>query len=515
MYHDRLLGIAYDFRASLATGTLLAIILFHLARVYWRLRSFPGPFWARFTNVQRVYWVQSTRSHIIHEEMHKHYGDFVRFGPNMVSISDPSLIPDVYPVRRGLPKGSFYRSLMPYSRHGSAQPLVFNTRDETLHMQMKKPIAPLFSLSNILSYEKFVDDVTQQLFEQFDRRFVEEGIIFDLGEWFQYFAFEVMGTMTFSRRYGFLHQGHDNNGLIWAIWNFMKTAAPITQIPWVDLVLYKNPIAAYLRPTTGMPILKIVRESIEERRKATPDGKRVDGECTMQGDFLSRFLQVQKDDPSVPAWTVTAWTFSNVIAGSDSTASVMKTLWYNLLSHPDSMSLLYKELLQAKLSRPYPRWTEIAALPYLDACINEAVRLHPPFCLPLERVVPEGGLEIGGRFIPGGTVIGMNPWVLNHHKPTFGDDAHEWRPERWLGDSDKYRMMEQAVLTFGAGRRICLGRYIAILELKKITSALALNYMASPITSPSVKISSTGTYEVENRWFFRQWGLNVTIQKYA
>lgn len=147
-----------------------------------------------------------------------------------------------------------------------------------------------------------------------------------------------------------------------------------------------------------------------------------------------------------------------MIAGSDSTAAVMKTLWYNLLSHPDSIQQLADELAAqaklAKLSRPYPTWTEVASLPYLDACVNEAIRLHPPFCLPFERVVPKEGMPVGDRFLPGGTVIGMNPWVVNRHRPTFGEDADVWRPERWLVGADRYRAMEQSVLTVGL-RNLC------------------------------------------------------------
>jgi hypothetical protein len=83
---------------------LLCWASLHQLRVYYRLRHFPGSFVARFTNLQRVFWVQTARSHEIHMHMHNRYGDFVRMGPNMVSISDPNLIPAVYPIRPGVPK---------------------------------------------------------------------------------------------------------------------------------------------------------------------------------------------------------------------------------------------------------------------------------------------------------------------------------------------------------------------------------------------------------------------------
>ena len=148
----------------------------------------------------------------------------------------------------------------------------------------------------------------------------------------------------------------------------------------------------------------------------------------------------------------TAWTFSNVIAGSDTTSVVMKTAMYNLLAHPSTLRQLYDELIDAErtqtLTRPFPTWADVHDLPYLDACVNEAVRLHPPFCLPFERVVPKEGVVICDRFLAGGTVVGMSPWVVNRHRPTFGEDADTWRPERWLGlDAEQHNKLQNSLLT--------------------------------------------------------------------
>jgi cytochrome P450 len=82
----------------------------------------------------------------------------------------------------------------------------------------------------------------------------------------------------------------------------------------------------------------------------------------------------------------------------------------------------------------------------MDACVKKAIRLHAPFGLPLERVVPAGGATICGMWLEEGTVVGMNAWVANRHKPTFGDDVEVWRPERWLCVESKRKIMEAAIL---------------------------------------------------------------------
>ncbi|KAL9634238.1 MAG: hypothetical protein Q9164_004215 [Protoblastenia rupestris] len=399
---------------------------------------------------------------------------------------------------------------MPYTKSG-ALPAVFNTRDEKLHKQLKSPIAPLFSMSNVVTLECFVDEVLTVMIRQLDARYVQTQETFDLGSWLQYFAFDVMGTLTFSKRYGFLEHGKDVNGMLEAIWACMETTAPVTQIPWFDEWWNKNPWVAMWRRPFGFSILKTVGDFCNERQQQKEGNK--DAEKTIsenKADMLSRFMEIQSTNPSVPEWAVTAWTFSNVIAGSDSTGVVLRTCWYNLLAHPSTARRLYDELINLEcksgLSRPFPSWSEVRDLPYLDACINEAVRLHPPFCLPFERVVPEGGVTICGKFFAGGTVVGMNPYVVNRHRPTFGDDPDEWRPERWLGHHEEHhRRLEQSVLTFGAGRRVCLGKNIAMLEMKKLVPALLLNY--------DIKILDPTAFTVENSWFFRQRGLNVNIKQ--
>jgi len=126
----------------------------------------------------------------------------------------------------------------------------------------------------------------------------------------------------------------------------------------------------------------------------------------------------------------------------------MRAVMWNVLAHEETHKKLLAEIRSANLSRPYPTWKEIIELPYLDACINEAIRIHPSFCLPLERIVPAGGITISGHFLEEGTVVGMNPYVVNRDRETYGEDADDWRPERWMGISEEqWRKMDGNILT--------------------------------------------------------------------
>lgn len=88
----------------LAVVATIAVVFVHLFQTWWSLRHIPGPFLASITNLQRVWWVRTGRAHLYHQAVHAKYGDIVRIGPHMVSISNPEAIQTIYPIRSGFPK---------------------------------------------------------------------------------------------------------------------------------------------------------------------------------------------------------------------------------------------------------------------------------------------------------------------------------------------------------------------------------------------------------------------------
>ena len=117
--------------------------------------------------------------------------------------------------------------------------------------------------------------------------------------------------------------------------------------------------------------------------------------------------------------------------------------------NPSTLARLRVELSEASDSLgSMASWKQARGLPYLDAVIKEAGRLHPSFGLPYERVVPAGGATICGSYLPEGTIVGMSAYVVHHDPDVFGMDCDYFRPERWLeGGEEKRRKMESSLLT--------------------------------------------------------------------
>lgn len=95
------------------------------------------------------------------------------------------------------------------------------------------------------------------------------------------------------------------------------------------------------------------------------------------------------------------------------------------------------------------------------------------------KVVPPQGEVVQGKFIPGGTVVGMNIAAMLRSRELFGSDAHLFRPERWLGVPEDRRdeMERQVEAMFGYGRWMCAGKPIAFMELFKAFFEVSLGFL--------------------------------------
>ena len=80
--------------------------------------------------------------------------------------------------------------------------------------------------------------------------------------------------------------------------------------------------------------------------------------------------------------------------------------------------------------------------------MKEAMRCHPGVSFPLERVTPEGGLDVCGVHLDAGTIVAINPAVIHHDKSIFGEDAYDFNPERWLATDQEYiKRMDRHLMT--------------------------------------------------------------------
>ena len=178
----------------------------------------------------------------------------------------------------------------------------------------KRPIAQAYSLSTLVEFEPFVDSTTAVFCSRMDDLYATSHKICDFGQWLQLYAFDVIGELTFSKRLGFLEQGHDVEGIMQSIAQNFYSCSIIGQMPFLDLLWAKNPIyTKFFAAPISSPVIKFGERRLEERLNpdlepergtidiADPElaEKELDRAQPSKPDFLTRFLDLRESHPDV------------------------------------------------------------------------------------------------------------------------------------------------------------------------------------------------------------------------
>lgn len=362
---------------------------------------------------------------------------------------------------------------------------IFNTPDKSFHSTYSAPIRGFWSNTQILHLEPLVDETISLFVHQIEERFAD-GKICMMDNWLEYLSWDFAANTAFGKHHGFLEEGRDVKDMISVSEQGLKYFAVVSQIPWLDEWLDKNPIFrvgprplvdAYL---AGMMIYQSYLQDIANGTATKGSQLHLMDKYTCLKDTK----RIATDDQ------IMTWLMFNIAAGGDSTAGAMRSVIYHVAKHPSVYKKLRTELDGAVTSVP-AQYKQIRDLPYLSAVIQESLRFTAPVGLMLERVVPSTGLTLpDGRFIPSGVKIGINPAVVTRDVGVFGEDADTFRPERWLkreeedeeGFQKRYRrMFEVTDFVFGTGSRVCTGKHLVRMVLWKTFASL---YKGFDVSSP-------------------------------
>ncbi len=121
-----------------------------------------------------------------------------------------------YPVQQAIPKGKRLPSL-------------FSITNETVHANLRRCVNSGFSMSALLQYEPFVDERTGVFLDQTEKLFAAPNKVCDFAEWLQFFAFDVIGEITYSRRHGFIERGEDVDGMVQYLGRLFSYVAPVSE----------------------------------------------------------------------------------------------------------------------------------------------------------------------------------------------------------------------------------------------------------------------------------------------
>ncbi|KAM7195486.1 Pisatin demethylase [Rhypophila sp. PSN 637] len=498
--------IAAHWVAFLA-GSLALRILYK--RYASPLRKYPGPFLASFSRLWIFISTTRGQTHLDHIELHKKYGRVVRITPNEVSLASPEAARTLLSAGKRFFKTPFYGVFPP-----PENPDIFTETREDVHAIKKRVANVPYSMAAMQQLTPFIDETIEHLARKINGHIDSNGGIFNLGDFLHYFAFDVLGEVAFSRSFGFLAEGRDVDNAIKTIDNSQTYNGIVGQIPELDKLLRRNPLWQFI-PWLSTKNALITKMALEEMAKRQPFDKDNAGLLrTGDGrqDLMASLIQGHMKDPQrFGQGDVFAVAHGAIFAGSDSTASTMQSFFWHILDARPVYQNLVREVEDAVKNGVIPAegnitWTQSQELPYFQACLKEAMRVRPAVGLNISRLVPPEGTELDGHFFPGGTSLAVNGWVLHRDKETFGQDADDFRPERWLEDEEKSRKMERYMFQFGGGSHLCIGRNLALLEINKVIPRLLRDYRFE-LAYPGRPL------KVHSSFFVVQEGLEVYIKK--
>uniref|UniRef100_A0ACD6ALW1 Uncharacterized protein n=1 Tax=Avena sativa TaxID=4498 RepID=A0ACD6ALW1_AVESA len=379
----------------------------------------------------------------------------------------------------------------------------FFTTDGESWRQQRAKIQSILSSPQILSLTaKCCLHKIEQGLVPFLIRMARTSTPFDMNDVISRFAFDMTAMPIFSVDPGQLSSSH-----------MPSVDVSIAMDTVMEVAFYRQIVPAscwkLMRRIKVGPECKIVRahmvlrgfiaEMVERRSKMEGQQKQ-EADDDGHVDILSHYLNdpYYKDQDLLRAKLITY-----MVAGRDTISTTLPWVLYNLARNPHVLSVIRNEMTPIASSKTsYSTTTcsqagtiiiifnpdETKALVYLHAALLETLRLYPP--IPLERkTVASSDVLPSGHEVHEGEIIVISLYAMARMKDIWGEDCLEFRPERWLSESEdgggKLRYVpSNTFLAFNSGPRMCLGKDIAIMEMKTVMATILWNFDFEMLQGP-------------------------------
>uniref|UniRef100_A0A453A6G9 Cytochrome P450 86A2 n=2 Tax=Aegilops tauschii TaxID=37682 RepID=A0A453A6G9_AEGTS len=247
---------------------------------------------------------------------------------------------------------------------------------------------------------------------------------------------------------------------------------------------------------------EFVTEMLERRKINTcPVGNDEEEEVV---DIISSFI----NDPDYADDDLgQAMIISYMLAARDTVGTTLTWLFYNLTQNPDIISIIRKELSPVA-SRKVAAGAramltfepdDIESLVYLRATLYETLRLYPPAPLEIKMVAADDILPSGHKVHAGDTIL-ISILSTRRMKSVWGNDCLDYNPSRWLtedGNNIRY-VPSHKFLAFNSGPRMCLGKNIAIMQMKTVIAAVLWNFDVQVVEGQSIQPKPSCILEMKN-----------------
>lgn len=353
------------------------------------LRRVPGSkLWILFPILKYISGIRGNFDKDL-RRLHVKYGPAVRFDRNEVSFITADAWKDIY--------GHGHRQL-PKSQASTANKFDIISSDDYNHSRYRKSLSHAFSARGLQAQEPLLNSYVDKLVERL-KAVAESKLPADMAKWYNLTTFDIIGDLAFGEPFGGLDSSEYHH--------------------WVALVFQAIKAVSYIRLKDAYPLVfQIIRSFMSGGGKVVEDRKKqlLHSRITVQKrlqnassynrhDFMDSMLRHRGEKDGLSDLELEGNANVLIIAGSETTATLLSGITYYMLRNPGVMARVTSEVRSVMKKESDITFQKVSAeLPYMLACFEEAFRLYPPVPtgLPRRTISP---VNISGFDIP----IGVSP----------------------------------------------------------------------------------------------------------
>jgi len=428
-----------------------------------RMSELPGP--RGWPIVGNALQIERSRLHLVAERWSRTYGEYFRFriGPRWIfAVANPETIAAMLRDR----PDNFRRT----ARLGQiANEMGFNglfSAEGEAWRRQRPMVMASFDPGHTKSYFPALVKVTQRFARRWQRAAAAREAI-DLQADLMRYTVDVTAGLAF---------GTDINTLE------SDQEVIQTHLDKVFPSLFRRlfspfPLVAWLQDRGTGRHLEALQRAVADFIAQARRRMEADPELRTRPTNLIEAMIAARDNPNsgVNDGDVAGNVLTMLLAGEDTTANTLAWMIYLLSRHPGALARVREEVSRIDAQK----YEELSALPFVDACINETMRLKP--VAPIIMLQPTRDTKVAEFDVPKGQLIMCLMRAGATDERRF-PDAQAFEPERWSSTSAS--SAKRVAMPFGAGPRLCPGRYLALLEMKMVTAMLFGGFEIESVTTP-------------------------------
>ncbi|TGJ86238.1 hypothetical protein E0Z10_g2557 [Xylaria hypoxylon] len=387
----------------------------------------------------------------------------IRIAPDEVSLMDPVAWKEFYAYKPG---GEFPHHLGHY-RPSTRMPTNITSANREEHGRLRRRLNFGFSDRMMRAQEPIIGSYVDLLMRRLNEKCDNGNTPVNMRDWYSWTTFDIIGDLVFGESFGCLEDSAYHS---W-VQNMPKVVKENALITGLGVSGYKwlnDLIINWGFMTSRRHQMQYTTEKVKRRINLGIE----------RPDLIEGLIRAKTEDDlgELSFGEIVSTASVLVLAGSVNNGSLLCGVTYFLAMNPEPLKKLIEEVRGRFTSQEEITLTSVNTdLPYMLACLNEALRLYPPVGGAFPRLVPKGGVTICDKYLPQDTVVGVFHYAM-YHDPTLWTDPERFAPERFIGDPRYTNDKLKAFQPFSAGPRDCIGKNLAYAEMRLILAKIIFSF---------------------------------------